>query len=69
MRFFTKIILLFVGGLTTSIGAFAQNSIKNVPAGWEVKVGDGTSVRKQPAVSIHIINDLGYKPSYIYGIG
>jgi len=42
MRFFTKIILLFVGGLTTSIGAFAQNSIKNVPAGWEVKVGDNT---------------------------
>ena len=53
MRNFTKIMFVLAAGLTMSIGAWAQNSIKNVPAGWEVQV-DGAPITVTNGVTIPI---------------
>ena len=53
MRLFTKTIFMLVGGLTMSVGVLAQNSIKNVPTGWEVQV-DGAAVTVTNGVSAPI---------------
>ena len=46
-------MFVLAAGLTMSIGAWAQNSIKNVPAGWEVQV-DGAPITVTNGVTIPI---------------